>query len=160
MADEVKWDNLKEALNLLGSEFTAELTNQLMTAGKDASGNLINSLSFEVLEDVKGLLLDVKAAYYLKFVDEGRAPGKYPNIGAIKEWVGQRGITMQNATEDQTAFVIARSIKENGIRPTNVIENTINIIMSTKADILKVAAREDVSILMNGVVADINKSMR
>lgn len=123
MAD-LQFRNLKNQLDALGREYVAELTQQLISADKVASGNLINSLDYEVLETVNGLVLKIIADDYLKFVDEGRRPGKRPPQKAILKWVEQRGIKIKKQTSSQTAFVIARSIGKKGIKPTNVLKKT------------------------------------
>lgn len=123
MAD-LQFRNLKGQLDALGREYVAELTQQLISADKVASGQLINSLDYEVLETVNGLVLKIIADDYLKFVDEGRRPGKRPPQKAILKWVEQRGIKIKKQTSSQTAFVIARSIGKKGIKPTNVLKKT------------------------------------
>jgi hypothetical protein len=123
MAD-LQFRNLKNQLDALGREYVAELTQQLISADKVASGQLINSLDYEVLETVNGLVLKIIADDYLKFVDEGRKPGKRPPQKAILKWVEQRGIKIKKQTSSQTAFVIARSIGKKGIKPTNVLKKT------------------------------------
>lgn len=51
---------------------------------------------------------------------------KSVNLDAIKIWVKSRGIAFENMTEDQTAFIIARSIYKNGIDPKNLWEKEID----------------------------------
>jgi L-alanine-DL-glutamate epimerase-like enolase superfamily enzyme len=50
------------------------------------------------------------------FVENGRRSGTYPNVDAIKKWAKQRGMSLNGMTEDQRAFLIARHIKEQGIK--------------------------------------------
>ena len=50
---------------------------------------------------------------------------KAVNIDAIKVWIRQRGIQYEGLTEDQTAFLIARSIYKQGIDPKNLWEKEI-----------------------------------
>ena len=71
-------DNLKIALDELGVDFINELTNQLLAADKKATGQLINSLNYKVVDVLDNLLLTISAEPYLKFIDEGRKPGKMP----------------------------------------------------------------------------------
>ena len=55
---------------------------------------------------------------YLKYVDEGRKPGKYPNIGELKKWARIKGIP------DKAVFPIANSIFRFGIKPTHILQKT------------------------------------
>ena len=123
MAD-LQFRNLKNQLDALGREYVAELTQQLISADKVASGQLINSLDYEVLETVNGLVLKIIADDYLKFVDEGRRPGKRPPQRAILKWIENRNIKIKKQTPAQTAFIISRSIGKKGIKPTNVLKKT------------------------------------
>jgi hypothetical protein len=124
MAQDLVLRNLKGQLEALGREYVAELTRQLISEDKVATGNLINSLDYEVLETVNGLVLKILADDYLKFVDEGRRPGKRPPQKAIQKWVESKGIKIKKQTPAQTAFVIGRSIGKKGIKPTNVLKKT------------------------------------
>jgi hypothetical protein len=74
----MEYNNLKAALEDLGVDFVKELTNQLLAADKKATGQLINSLDWRVVEVFEALFLNITADSYLKWVDEGRRPGRMP----------------------------------------------------------------------------------
>lgn len=124
MAQDLELRNLKGQLEALGREYVAELTRQLIREDKVVTGNLINSLDYEVLQATNGLVLRILSDDYLTFVDEGRRPGKRPPQKAIQKWVENRGIKIKGQTPAQTGFIIARSIGKKGIKPTNVIKKT------------------------------------
>lgn len=124
MAQDLELRNLKAQLEALGREYVAELTKQLIAADKVASGSLISSLDYNVLQTVNGLLLEIVADDYLVYVDKGRRPGKRPPQKAIQKWIEQKGIKIKKQTPSQSAFIIARSIGKKGIKPTNVIKKT------------------------------------
>jgi hypothetical protein len=115
---------LKKALDEVGKLYIKELTLQLLRAGKKASGELINSLSYEVLTTVDGYLLQISAEDYITFVDKGRKPGRFPPRKAIDKWIKTRNIKPKGITQDQLSFLISRKIKEKGIKPTNVLSKT------------------------------------
>ncbi|MFN9371167.1 MAG: hypothetical protein ACK6D3_04700, partial [Planctomycetaceae bacterium] len=102
--------NLKKQLEALGREYVAELTKQLISADKVATGQLISSLDYEVLDTVNGLFLSIISEDYLINVDKGRRPGKRPPQKAIQKWIEARNIKFKKQTPNQTAFIIARSI--------------------------------------------------
>lgn len=148
MADLI-FRNLKGQLEALGREYVAELTQQLISADKVASGQLISSLDYEVLETVNGLVLKIIADDYLKFVDQGRRPGKRPPQKAILKWVENKNIKIKKQTPSQTAFVIARSIGKKGIKPTNVLKKTQQAIF------------KNIQTLVNkGITLDINEYIK
>lgn len=101
-------------------------------SNKKATGGLINSIKvIKVREDNEDILrVEMKDPNY-KFVEEGRAKGKYVPIKAILKWMAQRGIGVRNkkgqfvkddAGRKSIAYAISNSIKVNGIRSTGFIE--------------------------------------
>jgi len=138
------YKELKLAVDKLGKEYILELTKQLIAADKKASGKLLRSLNYNVIEVLGNVMLRIEAERYLLDVDKGRKPGKMPPTSPIKKWIDVRKIKPKDMTRDQLAFVIARSIKKKGIQPTNVIQKTIDNILKNKTKILAEAASKDV----------------
>ena len=124
MADENVFQNNKE-LNALykkyGNDFVRTLTNELIKAGKKASGALIRSLKAEIKPVADVINIIIKGEDYLYNVDKGRKKGTYPPISEISKWCSIRGIP------ETAAFPIAKNIYKFGIPPTNVIEKSKNI---------------------------------
>lgn len=102
-----------------GKDYIKLIAKMLMRAGKDSSGKLIKSLSDNVQEDAQRVNLIIESENYFKYVDEGRKPGSFPPIKAIKDWAKINGIPQS------AAFPIAKSIFKFGIKPTNIIEKSI-----------------------------------
>jgi len=102
-----------------GRDYVKILWRELRREGKDATGALLNSLAFEVREEAQQIKFFILANDYLKYVDKGRKPGKYPPIKAIAKWVEVKGIS------PEAVFPIARSIFKFGIKPTNVIQRVV-----------------------------------
>jgi hypothetical protein len=76
-----------------------------------------------------------------KYVEEGRAKGKYVPIKAILKWMAQRGIGIRNekgqfvkddAARTAAAFRISNSIRVNSIRSTGFIEIAKGRIIENK----------------------------
>lgn len=155
--------SMKGAFTEIGKALIAELTKQLLNADKKASGKLIRSLDYKVIEQVNGLLLQLRAAPYLKYVDQGvngtRSVYTTPygfrgmiSVKAIKPWIKARGIKFKGMTDDQAAFVIARSIGRKGIKPTNVIKKSIDNIFNNKKKLLERAAITDIEDMINKIM--------
>ena len=57
---------------------------------------------------------------YWKYVEYGRKPGTFPNVGKIQEWIKIKPVIPRPLTngivptEKQLSFLIGRSIKEKG----------------------------------------------
>ncbi len=152
MAQNLDNKNLKKQLDIIGVEAVGFLTKILAENGKRATGNLIQSLDYQVVKDVNGLMLKILASDYFKNVDEGRRPGsKPPPIKPIQSWVNHKGIKFKNMSSEQTAFIIARSIGDKGIKPIHAKDKLISNILSNKVEILKYAAGQDIQELLNNI---------
>lgn len=101
-----------------GRDYVKILIRLLKKFGKVASSALINSIDVKLQQTANDIKVLIEANDYLKFVDEGRKPGKYPPIQAISKWANFKGIPQS------AVFPIARSIFKFGIKPTNVIQLT------------------------------------
>lgn len=103
----------------------------LRDAGKVATGNLSN-FTFDVQQDGKYFAIIFNLPDYWKYVENGRAAGKLPNIAAIERWITVKPIIPKAMSggkvpsTKQLAFLISRSIAKNGIKPTKALQNTIN----------------------------------
>ena len=100
----MKYDDkeLREALEIFGKSYIAELSDLLRKEDKVASGNLIKSLDTRVIKTAFGTLYTIQliAEDYLQYVDGGRRPGKRPPIQAIRKWVRFKGIPQSVLSED------------------------------------------------------------
>lgn len=154
----MEFENLKKELEVFGDEYIKELTIQLIQLDKVASGRLLRSLDYEIIEKVEGQFeVIIKALDYLKFVDEGRRPGKQPPLKAILSWVKTRNIRFKNKNgqgflkNEQTAFIIRRSIGQKGIKKTDVLKKTLGNVLNLKNKILK-SGMIDIEQLVSSVI--------
>lgn len=149
MSNKIDLVNLKKQLEVVGVEAIGYITKILAENDKQVTGNLIKSLDFKVIKDVDGFFLQILAAPYFKYVDEGRKPGRMPPIKPIQKWADRRGIKFKNMSEQQTAFVIARSIGKKGIKPLNITNRLINDIIMKKDKLIKAGAAKDIQDFIN-----------
>lgn len=152
------FENLKKELESFGDEYIKELTIQLIQLDKVATGSLLRSLDFEIIEKVEGQFeVIIKALDYLKFIDEGRRPGKQPPLNPILSWVKTRNIRFKNKNgqgflkNEQTAFIIRRSIGQKGIKKTDVLKKTLGNVLNLKNKILK-SGMIDIEKLVSSVI--------
>ena len=136
--------NLRTSLDEFGRVVIEELKNNLISLGKNNTGNLINSLQCEITDSDDKLSINIYGADYLKVVDKGRSPGKQPPVSKLLPWVRSKNIQI-GKTPESAAFVIAKSIGEKGIKPTNVIDKTISISKIIKCILLKMLYKKTFS---------------
>jgi hypothetical protein len=123
----MKNPNLYEVMYEFGTDLVAEIKSRLQSLNKVASGDLINSISFIMIQTSEGWEVDITSENYLKYIESGRRPGsKQPPTDVIKPWIESKGIKISGKTgyisTDSAAFVIARSIGEKGIKPVDIIQ--------------------------------------
>ena len=123
---------LREALEIFGKEYIAELSNQLRKADKVASGKLLKSLDTRVIKTAMGTVYTIQllAEDYLEYIDAGRPPTKRKGNGAVRrgieEWARLKGIPKS------LVFPIVRSIHKKGYKGTNVIPKTLDKVQRGK----------------------------
>lgn len=129
-------DGIEATLRTQGGLIVNRLVDGLQQNEQSASGNLEESITFEVGQESGRVTLDILLADYYKFVDMGRGPGKpppriqilkwlsYPNVRdrlqLSKGWLDKEMYTM--------AYFIQRKIAKEGTKGnhffTNVIEKS------------------------------------
>lgn len=108
------------------------------------TGRLYKSVEVYYQETPQGnlqMVIDFGAAYYWRWVDEGRrgkkqlSSLKYPPLEEIMYWAQQRGVPQfrdergRFLSSIQRGFMIQRSIGYYGIFPTNFIQNGIDKVI-------------------------------
>lgn len=104
---------LENALQKIGSDIIADARSTLKQQGHRATGRLMDTMKAVVNKSELSFELEA----YAKYVDQGRRPGKYAPVKAIKDWCRVKGI------DQSLAYVINRSIYENGIKPSLFFTN-------------------------------------
>lgn len=156
-------ENFKAAILRYGEMFVEEITKQLLLNNKKATGILIDSLDYRVVETADTIVLEILANDYLKFVDKGRKPGTLPNVKAIQKWVDVKGITNRNGerrlTKNQIGWAIAKGIQKKGIKPTNVLKKAKASFLVNKTALNNVlhGAEVDVKNLIKDAIKNLNK---
>lgn len=107
----------------------AKARANLVRGGKGASGYLWNSIDYTISPDG---IIEFSYADYGEWVEKGRRPGgKMPPIDKIRQWArikGLRPFVDKNGkaiSEESRAFLIARAIKRDGIRPFPFLTNEV-----------------------------------
>ena len=151
MEELIKWTNLQKVLGDYGQALRNEYQDNLIRDNKIASGKLLNSIEYEVQYDERSIWLQFKMEDYYKWVENGRAPGKFPPPDKIMEWIRIKPIipddrmgTGKLPTEKQLAFLIGRKIAEEGIEPGNQLHTAIDNTWEQWEDRIDEAIAQDV----------------
>ncbi len=158
----MKTANTEKVFKAFAEKTTEMAKSILRSKGKNASGNLEDSIDYDLkVYPSGGLELQFKAAEYAKFVDKGvsgtkkryntpyRYKTKQPPSGVIDKWVVRKGI--RQARDDKGRFIerkslvfaIARNIKLFGIEPTNFFTRAFNFAYKKlPAEVVKAYAKD------------------
>ena len=134
--DSLLIEKIKEVLLTWSENQVNSAKSILQSDGKIAKGLLLNSLMAELISDDT---INIKYASYGKFVSEGRAPGKFPNISNISDWCKIKGI------DDKAVYPIARSIAANGIVGDGWIDDIMDNI-SELAEMLSAVIGKEITL--------------
>lgn len=127
---------LEQLFNKFGKNIIKQARSNLTKLKKKDTGGLYDSLSYIINEDNGKYTISFSMEEYGEYVDEGVSGTKkgyntpyqfkkQPPIKAILPWVKRKGLRLRDekgrftkGNQKSLAFLIARSIKRNGIKPT------------------------------------------
>lgn len=117
-----------EFANSIGHEINVMLGLKLIELRRNASGNLINSLSHEIIpQNEFGFVLKIKGDFYWRFVEYGVTGANIPYDASVRtgagnsdyiqglmNWIKVKGIASDNDVVRGIAFAIAKKQTAKG----------------------------------------------
>lgn len=125
--------NLENAINNFISDFINTYKGLLIRDNKKATGDLIRSIRPISIEfETNKYSGSISLAYYWKYVEYGRRPGKFPPPNKILDWIKikpviPRPINGIKPTEKQLTFLISRKIARDGIKAGNQFKEALDL---------------------------------
>jgi hypothetical protein len=129
----MEFKELETELNIVGAFMANILIAEIVAKGKVASGNLRDSVEYQIARTENSYQVDLLADRYINNVSDGRKKG-YPNGGdgsflkALIEWVKIKSIESDDKKAKAAAWAIREAIFKRGIPATNIIEFAIEQI--------------------------------
>ena len=129
----MEFKELETELNIVGAFMANILIAEIVAKGKVASGNLRDSVEYQITRTENSYQVDLLADRYINNVSDGRKKG-YPNGGdgsflkALIEWVKIKSIESDDKKAKAAAWAIREAIFKRGIPATNIIEFAIEQI--------------------------------
>lgn len=120
----------EKQLDQLGQAYVKEMKAQLQKMDGVLTGRLLESISYEVKETRTGYTLQIYMEDYGQYVNSGRKKGsKQPPPAAMMNFVRQANIRPRKGQSlESVAFLIGRSIANNGIRPRPFIDKGLQVV--------------------------------
>lgn len=145
----MEFKNVVQFLNDFGKELADKNKRNLVNDDAVASGKLLNSIRYIFNKNNTSFEISMEMAEYWKYVENGRKSGKFPPISAIREWVKVKRVIPRPyngklPTENQLAFLIARSISKKGIRPRPIFNDSLDDVMNDFENGLEDAFTKDI----------------
>ena len=117
-------DYLDDIQKAIIKDLEASTKTVLIKKKVDKQSDLVKSIDWQFKQ---GKFILVSNDYY-PYVDEGRKRGKFPPIKDILQWMKDNNINPRGGmTKGQLAFVIARSIKLDGIKPKRFGDKVVDL---------------------------------
>lgn len=153
----MEFKNVVQFLNDFGKELADKYQRKIVNDDAVSSGKLLNSIKYIFNNNNTSFEISMEMAEYWKYVENGRKSGKFPPISAIREWVKVKPVIPRPyngklPTENQLAFLIARSISKNGIRPKPIFNDTLDDAMNYFENGLEDAFTKDVEAEMDKIM--------
>jgi len=114
---------VKAILNDYGNKARKDIKELLKSSNVVASAKLVKSVDYSIKESLNGIILEIEYIKYGEFVKKGRKRGrKMPPVKSIKQWMNDKGIRPRDKRgrfqkKNVAAYLIAKKIKEKGIKP-------------------------------------------
>lgn len=126
---EQEYKNLTKVLNDFGVEFVNLLADKIIEADGIASGEMLNTLDFNVRKEGLYYTFTVylKHTDYFPYFDQGTRP-HWPPKDPIIKWIQDKPIYPEAdangklPTVEQLAFLISRKISQDGTEARNVFD--------------------------------------
>jgi hypothetical protein len=167
----MKTDNIEKYLNSFGKYIVKQSRTNLTKGKKNVSKELYNSISFKVITDADGFSVQFYMDSYGTFVDKGvsgtktkrtfkdyksktiSSPYKYttkqPPSRVLDKWIVKKGIAPRDEkgrfiSRKSISFLIARSIKRNGIQGISFFQKPLGLGLKQFGKDLLENVKEDI----------------
>lgn len=143
-----EYRNLRKVLDDFGRDFMNLVADKIIEANGIATGEMLNTLDFEVLREGGHFTVYLKHTDYFPYFDQGTKP-HFPPREPIEKWIQDKPIFPEPDDEgnlptvEQLAFLIARKISRDGTEARNVFETAKAELVPKYEPLFAEALRDD-----------------
>ena len=138
--------------------------DNLIRSDRIASGDLLNSVEYRVIQDGAEYEVQLSLAEYWKYVEYDTKP-HWPPVSAIREWIRVKPVLPRPdahgriPTPQSLAYLIGRKISREGTEGSHDLERAIDAVNREYRDKLVIALSQDTDTLMKVIVGEIRGSL-
>lgn len=160
----INLENVMQTLQDYAQEVRNLYQDNLIRSDRVASGKLLNSVEYQVVQNGQAYLVQLRLEDYWRYIEEGTRP-HFPPMDKILEWIMVKPVLPRpNAEGDlptpkQLAFLIARNISRHGTKGTHDLQSAIDDVNVMYRDKLVIALHKDMEVLMKVMVGTIQGSV-
>lgn len=147
----VEFPNLERVLEEYAVEVRNKYQDSLIRNDRIATGNLLNTVEYEVVRDGNTYRVSLILEDYWCNVENGLKPGEWPSMDAILNWIKVKPVLPtpdsfgRIPTLESLAFYIQRKIGEEGTEGTHDLDNAVNAIWPSFEERIQEAIEQDVT---------------
>ena len=160
MNDLINFTELQQVLQDYAKEAEEIYKYQISLGGKNASRKLTDTIKSNIMVGDQAYEVSLTLQEYWKYVESGRAPGKFPPVKALLDWISVKPVIPRPddhgriPTPNQLSFLIGRKIKEEGIKPFPALETTKEELDKIYHERLSAALGHDMTIYIRKLIAE------
>ena len=151
--------NVMETLERYAIDVRNEYQDNLIRHDRIASGDLLNSIEYQVVFNGVEYEVQLKLQEYWKYIEYGTKP-HFPPMDKILEWILVKPVLPRpNDNGDlpkpqQLAYLIARKISREGTEGKESLEDALHTINARYKEKLVIALHKDMEVMMKVIVGD------
>ena len=156
----INLSNVLAVLEQYAQDVRNSYQDRLIQDDKVASGDLLNSVEYQVVQNGMVYEVQLRLQDYWKYVEYGTKP-HFPPVDKILEWIKVKPVLPRPndkgdlPTPQQLAYAIATNISKHGTEGTEDLEETLLDINQRYKEKLVIALHQDMDNIMKVVVGEI-----
>lgn len=160
----INFDNLMAVLEEYAQEVRNLYQDNLIRNDRIATGDLLNSIDYQVQFNGVAYEVQLKLEDYWKYVEEDTKP-HWPPVNKILEWISAKPIIPKAddrgriPTPKQLAYLIGRKISRVGTEGTHDLKDAIEVINARYRDKIVYAIGQDTQVLTKVILGGIKGSV-
>ena len=164
MNELINLDNVMAVLEDYAIAVRNKYQDNLILHDRIASGGLLNSVEYRVVQDGQTFEVQLTLQDYWKYIEDGTRP-HFPPLDRILEWIRVKPVIPRPddkgriPTPQQLAYLIGRKISRVGTEGTHDLKDAIEVINARYRDKIVYAIGQDTQVLTKVILGGIKGSV-